>query len=62
MSKKQVAEKGDMIRLTSDDQFYTEHSFPDKDKAYKVTASEFHGVFIKEYKYMIPHSDYQITQ
>ena len=61
-SMKMTAEKGNLIRLNTNDGFYKEHGFPDEGGTYKVVAAEQHGVFIKEYGFIILHSDYEIIE
>ena len=53
---KREAKKGDQIRITDD--YYGAL----KGKIFTVKNSEPSGVFIKEYGYIILHSDYEIVK
>lgn len=62
LKESQEATIGDTIKVVNDLDYYTSHGYKENKKGYVVKKSENYGVFIDEYRYLIPHSDYEIVK
>ena len=57
-----MAKREYRIRIVKDLEFYESRGYINNPCGYKVTAEEHSGVFIKEYGYLILHSDYETVE